>query len=278
MFGEIPTATSVRAAGQEVPAFPALVDEDETVALRLLPDADAQYESMWLGTRRLLRLNVGGAARRLNDHLDHHANLALAVSPHGSKVAWVLDASDAIFNVLLTESGGPVWNESGWDELLGKVRGGLAAAVDRFAPAAAEILVRFARLRGELEGAAPGSVAPARQDMFDQMQRLVYDGHLAGVGAHRWADVARYLQGIEVRLEKLGERVVQDRQLMDRCQALEADFDAITGGLAFSPEIEELNWQLEEFRLSMFAQQVVAKSSSRKKVSEKTIRAALRRL
>ena len=278
VFGTIPQQTSVAAAGQDVSAFPALVDDGDTVALRLLPDAGAQYESMWLGTRRLLRLNVGGAARRLDACLDREANLALAVSPHGSKVGWVLDASDAVFNVLLRDAGGPVWNEKDWQALVAGCRAELPAAVDRFGPAAAEILVRAARLRLALEGSAPASVAPARQDMFDQMQRLVYPGHLAGVGAERWADVARYLEGIEVRLEKLGDRVVQDRQLMDRCRALEADFDAITGGLAPSAEIEDLNWQLEEFRLSTFAQQVAAKRPAREKVSEKKIRAALRRL
>ena len=276
-FGDVPKTTTVHAAGQEVAAFPALADEGETVALRLLSDANAQHESMWLGTRRLLRLNVGGAARRINDQLGPDANLALAVAPHGSKVAWVLDASDAVFNALLEDNGGPAWNEADWDQLVTKVRSALPEAVERFGPAAAEILVRFARLRKALEGSAPASVAPARQDMFDQMQRLVYDGHLAGVGAQRWADVARYLHGIEVRLEKLGDRVVQDRQLMDRCQALEADFDAIAGGLAPTAEIEALNWQLEEFRLATFAQQVAATGPSREKVSEKKIRAALRR-
>ncbi len=277
-FGSIPRQTSVTAAGQEVSAFPALVDEGESVALRLLPDPDAQYESMWLGTRRLLRLNVGGAARRLDRCLDREANLALAVSPHGSKVEWVLDASDAIFNVALEDAGGPVWEAADWAQLVGSVRDAMPDAIDRFGPSAADILVRSARLRLALEGSAPASVAPARQDMFDQMKRLVYRGHLAGVGARRWADVARYLEGIEVRLAKLPDRIVQDGHLMARCQALEADFDAITGGLAPTSEIEDLNWQLEEFRLASFAQQIAAKGPSRDKVSEKKIRAALRRL
>ena len=278
-FGEIPQATTVTAAGQEVAAFPAIVDEGDTVALRLLPDADAQHQAMWLGTRRLLRLNVGGAARKIDACLDREANLALAVSPHGSKVAWVLDAADAIFNVLLEEAGGPVWNAQDWGLLETQVRDALPATVDRLGPAAAEILVRSARLQAGLVGQAPAPVARARQDMFDQMQRLVYSGHLTGVGAHRWKDVARYLHGIEIRLEKLPDRIVQDRQMMDRVQALESDFDALTAGRV-SPEIEELNWQLEEFRLTTFAQQITTRSPSSTggKVSEKKIRAALRKL
>ena len=278
VFGTIPTSTTVTAAGQEVAAFPAIVDEDKTVALRLLADADAQYQSMWLGTRRLLRLTIGGVVRRIDACLDQEANLALAVAPHGSKVAWVLDAADAVFNLLLDEAGGPVWNEAEWELLQAKVREELPATVERLGPVAAEILTRSARLRNALEGQAPAAVAPARQDMFDQMQRLVYDGHLTGVGAQRWADVARYLEGIEARLAKLPDRIVQDRQLMNRVQTLEADFDTLTTGRS-SPEIEDLNWQLEEFRLVSFAQQIAAKRpSGAGKVSENKIRAALRKI
>ena len=278
VFGTIPKSTTVTAAGQDVAAFPAIVDEGDSVAVRLLADTDAQYEAMWLGTRRLMRLTIGGVARKIDGHLDQEANLALAVAPHGSKVAWVLDAADSIFNLLLQRSGGPAWNEADWDSLQAKVRDELPGTVDELAPVAAEILVRSARLRNALEGQAPVAVAPARQDMFDQMQRLVYDGHLTGVGAHRWSDVARYLEGIEARLEKLPDRIVQDRQMMERVRALEADFDAIAGGRT-SSDIEDLNWQLEDFRLATFAQQVAAKrSAGAGKVSEKKIRAALRQL
>ena len=277
-FDTIPRSVELDAAGQSVTAFPAIVDETKTVALRLLPDADSQYEAMWLGTRRLLRLNIGGSARRLDSQLDREGNLALTTTPHGSKVGWVNDAADAIFNVLLDDAGGPAWNENEWEELATAVRSELPNAIDRFGPSAVEILVRAARLRSALVGVAPAPVAPARQDMFDQMQRLVYDGHLAGVGARRWADVARYLHGIEVRLAKLPDRITQDRQLMERVSILEADFDTITTGLAPSAEIEELNWQLEEFRLATFAQQIASRPGSTGKVSEKKIRAALRQL
>ena len=71
---------------------------------------------------------------------------------------------------------------------------------------------------------------------------------------------------------------MQDRQLMERVRALEVDFDAIAGD-RMSPAIEDLNWQLEDFRLVTFAQQVAAKRpAGAGKVSEKKIRAALRKL
>ena len=273
-FGEIPTQIRTDAGGQSVDAFPSLVDTEDSVALRLLPDANAQHEAMWLGTRRLLRLNVGGIARALDNLLDTEANLAIASSPYDSKVAWVTDASDCLFSKLLADAGGVVWNEADWDVLVGKVRAGLPDVVAELGPHAAEILVRNARLRARLAEKAAPAILPARRDMAQQLVRLVYPNHLTGVGPERLADVARYLKAIEVRLDKLPDRIVQDGQLMAKCKNLESDYDAYAERLAPSEALTELNWQLEEFRVATFAQQVGAAG----KVSEKKIRAALRQL
>ena len=273
-FGEIPKSIATQAAGQSVQAYPGLVDEGETVALRLLADDATQYESMWNGTARLLRLNVGGVARLVNDQLDNRANLAMTSSPHGSKVAWVTDASDAIFSHLLEQAGGPVWNEADWDKLVADVRAGLPAAVAEVGPVAVDILVRSTRLENALLGDASDAVFPARQDMLDHLNRLVYPNHLTGVGAGRLPDIARYIKGIEVRLAKLSDRVLQDSQLMVKVRALENDFDHYAEQMGMTPKIVDLNWQLEEFRIATFAQTV----GTKEKVSEKKIRAALRAL
>jgi ATP-dependent helicase HrpA len=79
---------------------------------------------------------------------------------------------------------------------------------------------------------------------------------------------------MRVRLDKLPDRVAQDRQMMLRCRGLEEEFDRYAESLPPSLELEEINWQLEEFRLATFAQQV----GTREKVSEKRIRSALRAL
>ena len=273
-FGRLPQKVATSAAGQKVDAFPALVDETTSVGVQLLPDPDQQYESMWLGTRRLLRLNVGGSARMLNDLLDNRATLALAHSPHGSKLAWVNDAADAIFSHLLGECGGIVWAQEDFDELAAKVRAALPEAIDTLGRDAVEILIVAAGLERDLAAPVAERLHPAFLDMQAQLARLVYPNHLSGVGAHRLADVARYLKGIRGRLDKLSDRVVQDSQLMTKCRTLEADFDAYAEQLAPSAELEDLNWQLEEFRIATFAQQV----GTKEKVSEKRIRAALRNL
>ncbi len=273
-FGAIPRTLQLPVAGQQVDSYPALADEGATVGLALLPDAASQHESMWRGTRRLLRLNVAGSARLLDRLLDRTATLAIASSPHGSKVAWVNDAADCIYSRLLDRAGGPVWGEDDWDRLVDRVRELLAETVSELGPIAVEILVANSTLRAALSGPAAEPVRPARADMLAHLDRLVYPGHLDGVGPDRLADVARYLRAISLRLEKLPERVADDARRMARVRSVEAEFERYAERLEPSPALEDLNWMLEEFRVATFAEQV----GVAQRVSEKRIRSLLRQL
>jgi len=259
------------AAGQQIDAFPSIVDEGKTVGIELLADEDSQYEATWAGTSRLLRLNVGGSARMLNDLWDNQAELALASSPQGSKLAWVDDAADCIFAHLLSKAGGLVWNESDWDRLANQVRVELPNAVSTYGGQAVEILKLNQDLKRDLGAAVPSKFHPAYRDMIAHLHRLVYPRHLTGVGAPRLVDIVRYLKGIRVRLDKLSGKISRDGQQMRKCQRLEADLDAYLERLDPSPQLEALNWQLEEFRIASFAQDLGTKT----KVSEERIRAAM---
>ncbi|NNC78820.1 MAG: ATP-dependent RNA helicase HrpA [Acidimicrobiales bacterium] len=273
-FGDLPARVETVAAGQQVVAYPALVDEGETVGVALLADPYAQRSSMWLGTRRLLRLNVGGAARALNELLDTQATLALVVSPHQTKVGWITDASDCIFARLLRDGGGPVRTEEAWEALVVDVRGRLPEAVKDIGTAARDLLVSDARLQKRLEAMTAGRLQAARQDISEQRQRLIYPNHLTGVGPDRVADLLRYVDAMHVRLDKLSERIPRDSALMSTCRSIEAEFDSYVDRFGLTSELEEINWMLEEFRVASFAQHLGVGD----KVSERKIRDRLRDL
>lgn len=273
-FGSIPKSVRTTAAGQDVDAFPALVDEGKTVGVELLADKGAQYQSMWAGTSRLLRLSIGGSARMLNDLLDDEATLALATSPQGSRLGWVDDAADSIFAELLEECGGLVWTEADWETLAAAVRERMPGAIKTYGTHAVEILKLAQGLRKDLGRAVPTSLHPAYKDMIGQLNRLVYPGHLTGVGAHRLEDIVRYLKGIRIRVDKLAGKTNRDTQRMRKCQRLEAQLDEYTESLTPSQELEDLNWLLEEFRIASFAQELKTKT----KVSEERIAALINKL
>ncbi|NED62066.1 DUF3418 domain-containing protein, partial [Streptomyces sp. SID10244] len=53
-IGTLTQVFETRRAGQPVKAYPALVDDGDTVSVRLFDTEAEQQEAMWKGTRRLV--------------------------------------------------------------------------------------------------------------------------------------------------------------------------------------------------------------------------------
>jgi ATP-dependent helicase HrpA len=89
-IGSLPREVTLRDTGQAVRAFPALVDEGDSVRVRVLETPAAQRAAMHAGTRRLLLLAIPSPVRYVQDRLSPAAVLTLstartAASPPSSK-------------------------------------------------------------------------------------------------------------------------------------------------------------------------------------------------
>jgi ATP-dependent helicase HrpA len=104
-----------------------------------------------------------------------------------------------------------------------------------------------------------------------QLDGLVYPGFLTGVGSRNLSRIGRYLAAIEHRLDRLPESATRDRDAMVRVQRLDRDHDRLIDAMGWTPELEVIMWQLQELRVSLFAQHLGTDGP----VSEKRIRAAL---
>ncbi len=108
-------------------------------------------------------------------------------------------------------------------------------------------------------------------DIRDQIDRFVFPGFLAAVGAERLDDLSRYVDAAVRRLEGVAENPARDRDAMQRVRTLEAELDRLVEALPFTPEMLDVAWMLQELRVSLFAQSVGAKGP----ISEKRVRRAL---
>ncbi|HKR51751.1 MAG TPA: DUF3418 domain-containing protein [Pseudonocardiaceae bacterium] len=88
--------------GHLVTAYPALVDEGDTVAVALLSTEAEQQRAMWAGTRRLLLLAVPSPVKSVQRGLESPARLVLKQNPHGSVEALLADCVDCAADALIT--------------------------------------------------------------------------------------------------------------------------------------------------------------------------------
>lgn len=91
------------------------------------------------------------------------------------------------------------------------------------------------------------------------LERLLPDDFLARVPFHRLSHLLRYLKAVEVRTERAATDPRKDAQKAELIAVYQGQLEQL-GGESNSPEREvqigELRWMLEEYRVSVFAQEL----------------------
>ncbi len=270
----LPSAVDLGTGPSAATAFPALVDEGDSVAVRLFATAEEQSMEMWEGLRRLLILQLPSPALLLRSLLTNEVKLALAAGPYASSAEWIEDVQAAAVGALMRESRAPVWDRPGFERLLRRVRDAVGDRMIVIGRTAAQALIVLQDVLTSLDGALGSAFPEAADDIRGQLDRFIYPGFVSGVGAGRLEDVVRYLRAIARRLQRLPDDPGRDRALMARVQTLEERHDELMDQLPWSSEMIEIGWLLQELRVSLFAQHLGVKGP----VSEKRVGQALDRL
>ena len=95
--------------------YPALVDEGDSVAIRLFDDQRDQVAAMWDGNRRLLRLAATLSSKSVQRRLTNEARLALGWSPYPTVADLIEDCVTAALDELIEDAGGPAWDAVAFD-------------------------------------------------------------------------------------------------------------------------------------------------------------------
>ncbi len=254
-FGTIPSVVTVDRDGVTLTGYPALVDEGDRVAVRVLPDEEAQHRSMWAGTRRLLLLTVPSVRRVLRDRLTTRTKLGLAHAPHAGYAELLDDCVGAAADQLLAAHGGPVRDAESFERLRAAVAAELGDRAVGVVAAVGRILEHRRRIEGRLDAVTAPALLPAVADVRAQLDRLVHPGFATATGARRLPDLLRYLRAVEHRLDKLPGNPARDRERQEQVRLLEHELDQLVAAGQLEPGDERrLRRLLDELRVSLFAQ------------------------
>jgi ATP-dependent helicase HrpA len=178
----------------------------------------------------------------------------------------VLDLVDAVPPARTPEAYAALLRAAGADR---EVR--LRAAVRQVG----DLLERWRATERLLSGRAELAELPARADMSAQLQRLVHNGFVGEVGIARLRHYPRYLAALDQRRERLAGQLTRDRELMARVADLQESYahqvSALPKGQPLGAGLERVRWLLEEYRVSLWAQQLGTDGP----VSDQRIRKAL---
>ncbi|MGW3018021.1 ATP-dependent RNA helicase HrpA [Streptomyces longwoodensis] len=257
-IGTLTRVFETRRAGQPVKAYPALVDDGDTVSVRLFDTEAEQAEAMWKGTRRLIVRNIPvNPAKFASEKLTNAQKLALSANPHGSIQALFDDCALAAADKLIADFGGPAWDEESYRKLYDKVRAEIVDTTVRAVGQVQQVLAAWQACERRLKTVNSPALLANLQDVRKQVDALVKPGFVTWAGLRRLPDLMRYLVAADRRLQQMPTGVQRDTTRMEKVHEMQDEFawllEQMPAGRPVPQQVLDIRWMIEELRVSYFA-------------------------
>ena len=257
--GDLPEQISFTRNGRKLTGYPALVDERESVAIRLFDVKQAADAAMRLGVIRLMRLALKEQMKQLEKNLRGFEQASMQLRG----VAGVDDLREDVIAAItdrafIGEDTLPR-NQKDYETQLKRARTRLPAVSEGACRLLAAVGVEYHQVSLVL-GSAKGPLARPAADLKAQLSRLIFKGFFSKTPWEQLAHVPRYLQAMQKRLEKYPRDIERDAKHAAAIGGWWKRYGELlekqTQAGAVDPQLFEFRWQLEELRVSLYAQEL----------------------
>ena len=259
-FGELPPSIVSESGLLRLIEYPAIEDRGTGVAVVAARSVADAFAISRAGVMRLAVIALAREAARYRKRFAEHAELVLLA--HGVPLARPI--MDELLERTVRETILPL------DAQMPRSAAQFARLLETRAPMLEErasqelellleILRLARRVRSELQPLTAPAFVAAQAEMRAQLDRLFAPDFLRSTAAEWLARYPRYLQAMLRRIERLPLNVARDAALAARLRPFadaEQSLDEDSRGRLARPEFELLRWMLEEFRLSLHAQEL----------------------
>jgi len=261
-----------------VPAYPALLDEGDSVALRIFADRQQAQEAHPLGVRRLLEIALAEKVKQARKQLPVAPKTGLLYAAIESQERLRGDLVDAAMNAVLAEGLEDIRDAAVFEQRRDHAAKALFGEAMSRLKLAETILALVAELKPLLEAPLMGWARGNLDDMEAQLVGLIHPGFLRDTPADALAQYPRYLKAMILRTERAKRDPPRDQaRMLELTPFLDALREGDAQGLRERPQWQALRWDLEELRVSLFAQELGARTGiSAKKLAQRVT--ALRQL
>ena len=253
-----------KVAGMAMTVYPALVDKaGEVQEGRFSTQQQADLEHR-RALQRLLLQQLTEPAKYVRSNLPGLTEMTLLYRDLGRVEALVEDILLASVDRCMLQGLKELPRDAqAVAQLADAKRGDLVETAEHLARTVLLILKHWHELKKRLKGRIDLSMAVALNDIKAQLAALLYPGFVRDTPAQWLQEYPRYLKAIEQRLDKLGGQLQQDRvwtlELAGYMEQLKKRQDKHQKEGKFDEELVTYRWMLEEYRVSLFAQQLGTK-------------------
>jgi len=250
--------------------FPAILDKGDSVAIRLLADRDQARDETIAGLLRLYMLNSVQQRNSLRKQFTRFVNRHALIIPK----QWADLAEQAVICLYrdafeLNET--VPRNSVEFDQILNEGKRKIARLGDELESLLASILQEQWAIRSRLDRLTGAELNYVKKDIAEQLDHLLAENCLKETALAWLKEYPRYLQAVNIRLERAPHLGPRDSAHTDELAQLWSRWEQKRKqlGLRKTQELRQLRWYLEEYRVSLFAQQLRTRVSVSAKKLEK---------
>ena len=271
--GELPQEITRKAGGLILKSYPALVDNKDSVAVQLFEShAMAEFEND-RGLTRLFRIKLSTQLKfALSKMVKLKETKLLTTNLLNHK-----DLEDDLTNMLVagvflkSELERPQ-NKEAFVALIEAHKAELVPFAEKLDVVLNDIFRKAQSISRQLKGKISFDRALAMADIKQHLSRLLDKGFMMKATIEWLNHYPRFLQGIEIRLEKLPAQVNRDLVWTEELTLLQQKYqrrlEIHQKHKIIDPNLQLYYWMMEEYRVSLFAQQL----GTRFPVSDKRLR------
>ncbi len=271
-FGDLPQWLEIERDGLRLRAYPALCADKQGISLRLLDDPERAAERHRQGLLALFSVDAAKSIRYAQKNIPGLKSMCMQFAAVGTCDALRDDIIQAAVRHLLFTTQEPIRTQAEFDRRSQAAQTALAAEIHEVGRWVGAAMAQYQAIARRLKGGISPQWLAAIGDVRSQLDAMIYPGFVCATPYTWLPHLARFLKATERRLQRLEENPARDRKpamevapLWERCQArMQA-----AGSGPLDPALEEYRWLLEEFRVSLFAQELkTSRPASAKRLAQ----------
>ena len=255
---ELPREVTLKRGKMSIKAWPALKDCGDSVALEVMDNPLAAEKISRLGQLRLALLRGREQEKYLTKHLLRSAELALKAAALGNRQDIVKAIITASFQEAIFSGAEVVRDTASFDRCYQAGIGKVIDIAQQHGAHIESVLPMLHANQKQVRSLALNAIY-AKEDIEQQLAWLFSPETLSRTSLNLMSQYPRLVRGIEIRLEKLASQVSKDQEYICEIQGFLAPLPDQKEQL-LSEELSELiqtfQWALQEYRISLFAQQL----------------------
>jgi len=263
-FGQLPELMALTVGGQTLFGYPALHDDGDAVSIRVFDSPEAARDIHRQGLLRLFALALQEPWKGFEKQLRKDSELGMRYMPLGDAT----DLAQQILWVALQQACLPEHDKdwpreaAAFEEAVRRGRERLGLLIQELSRLVRVILDEWSAVRKKLLTAKAWPAVVA--DIDAHLARLITPGFVREIARDQLQHVPRYLKAHSVRLDRLktGGALAQarDQTALAEWTALWQSYERRVRELARNgvqdERLNQFRWQLEELRVSLFAQEL----------------------